>query len=150
MYAYSDVSIQGGTRVNAGVRREFVKKRETTSSSGYERSDAVTSAELGLSQALNAQWQVYGRAARSFRLANFDENASTPNGQPLLPQTSQDRELGLRWASQGAAFNARVFPSGHHPRNPVPGPDPLDQDYCCNRNIDPVRRQGVEVDGSGL
>ncbi len=147
VYAYSDVSIQGGTRVNAGVRREFVKKRETTSSSGYERSDAVTSAELGLSQALNAQWQVYGRAARSFRLANFDENASTPNGQPLLPQTSQDRELGLRWASQGAAFNARVFRQDTTHEILYLDLTPLDQDYCCNRNIDPVRRQGVEVDG---
>lgn len=147
VYAYSDVTVNGGTRVNAGVRREFVNKRETTSWSGYERRDAVTSAEFGVSQAVNDQWQVYGRAARSFRLANFDENASTPNGQPLLPQTSQDRELGLRWAAQGAAFNARVFRQDTTHEILYLDLNPLDRDLCCNRNIDPVRRQGVEVDG---
>ena len=146
-YAFSDVMLASGTRINAGVRRELLRKREASSYSSYDRADAVNAGEFGVSQILSAQWQAYARAAKSFRLANFDENGSTPDGKPLLPQTSQDREVGVRWASGPAAFNARVF--RQNTVNEILYLDftPFDFDYCCNRNLDPVRRQGLELDG---
>ncbi|MGE5451705.1 MAG: TonB-dependent receptor [Acidobacteriota bacterium] len=147
VYLYSDVELASATRVNAGVRREFVTKHQESAFNGYDRHDAVTAGELGVSQAITSQWQIYGRAAKSFRLANFDENASTPSGLPLLPQTSQDRELGVRWTARSASFNARVFRQDTTHEIMYLDLDPLDFVYCCNRNIDPVRRKGLEVDG---
>ena len=145
-YAFSDVMLASGTRINAGVRRELLRKREASSYSSYDRDDAVNAGEFGISHILSAQWQVYARAAKSFRVANFDETSSTPDGKPLLPQTSQDREVGMRWVSGAAAFNARAFRQNTVNEIQYLDITPLVEDFCCNRNLDPVRRQGVELD----
>lgn len=89
---------------------------------------------------------VYVRAAKAFRLANFDENGSTPNGAPLLPQISQDRELGVKWRQGDHSASVRVFRQNTTNEILYLDFDPLDFDWCCNRNIDPVRRQGVELE----
>ncbi|MDO9006447.1 MAG: TonB-dependent receptor [Aquabacterium sp.] len=140
-FAHSDWAFDTLTRLAFGWRTERVNKKQRADSTAYDRRDSLKAAELGVSQELAKDWAVYGRWAQSYRLPNFDENGSTPGGQPLRPQRGRDQELGLRWSAGANAFSARYFRQ-----------DNVDEIMFVpftffNENVDPTRRQGVEVEG---
>lgn len=145
-FAHSDWAFDTLTRLAFGWRAERVNKKERSEFPGYDRRDTLKAAEFGVSQAFAKEWTVYGRLAQSYRLPNFDENSNTPGGQPLLPQRGRDKEVGLRWSAGAQALSARYFRQDNVDEimylQPVPpalfGP---------NANVDPTRRQGVELEG---
>jgi len=90
---------------------------------------------------------VYGRAGRSFRLANVDEFSFTAPGRALQPQTSRDLEAGARWSYAAGRAEVRAYRSslaneiGFDPG--AAGPFGMSG---ANVNFDPTRRQGLELD----
>ena len=145
-YAKDDVTLAGGTRLSVGGRTEHIEKEHSNAPSGI--ADRLKAWELGVSHPLG-DVTVYGRAGRSFRLANVDEFNFTSPGVVLAPQTSRDLEVGARWTQASYKVDARVYRSlltheiGFDPT--VAGPFGLDG---ANVNFDPSRRQGLEVDAS--
>jgi iron complex outermembrane recepter protein len=145
-YAKDDVILAGGTRLSAGARTERIEKSNSNALAPI--SDRPKAWELGLSHPLSAVATVYGRAGRSYRLANVDEFSFTSPGTILKTQTSRDLELGARWAYAMGKAELRLYRSmldneiGFDPNAPGPfGPG-------ANINFDPTRRQGLELDTS--
>lgn len=104
--------------------------------------------EVGLRQALDAQWSVFGRAGRSFRFVNAEEiyefNAAGDNSFQLLrPQRADTYELGAEWGGPRNSLRVVVF------RSDITDEIHLDPFTfgIGNTNLPPSRRQGVEVDG---
>lgn len=151
VYVKNDFSLaSSGTRLSAGLRSEQFAKdhRDTFSGAASAINQRMQAWELGLSHPLGAAWTAYGRAARSFRLANVDEFSFTPVGVSLRPQTSRDIEAGLRWGDAASKLDARIYRSslrdeiGFDPTAPGPfGPG-------ANVNFDPTQRQGFELEAS--
>ena len=84
---------------------------------------------------------------RSFRVANADELVSVKS--PLAPQTSTDKELGLTWKSDKSS--ARLSWFRYDLRNEIQY-NPLGDGIWGpgtggNINLDPTRRQGIELEG---
>lgn len=150
-YVKDDVTLNSGTRVSLGARTERIRK-DNDSFPPASLSGRESAWELGVSQPLGAGWTGYGRAGRSFRLANVDEFNFTAPGAGLRPQTSRDLELGARWAYAGGQFEARLYRStltdeiGFDPN--ALGPSSLFGFNGANINFDPTRRQGLELDWS--
>ncbi len=144
-YLKDDVVLASGTRLSAGVRSGTVDKKHTTAGNLGGRRNAW---ELGVSQPLSAATTAWARAGSSFRFANADEYSWTDPAVALRPQTSRDLEAGLRWASGDFTTETRAYRSlltdeiAYDPTAPAPfgltG---------SNINLDPTRRQGVELDG---
>ena len=136
-----------GTVLSVGARSERINKQNTNALSGV--ADRQNAWELGLLQPLSTEISVYGRAGRSFRLANVDEFGFTSPGVILQPQRSTDVELGARYASGPVKFEARGYRSaltneiGFDPNAFGPFGFP-----GANVNFDPTRRTGIELDGS--
>jgi iron complex outermembrane receptor protein len=145
-YVKDDVTLAGGTRIGAGYRTEKIDKHNSNAVSGL--ADRQHAWEIGLSQPVASGMTLYGRAGRSYRLANVDEFSFTSPSTVLKPQTSRDLELGARWAYASGKVEARLYRSlldneiGFDPNAPGPfGPG-------ANINFDPTRRQGLELDTS--
>ena len=131
-----------GTSINAGVRSQHVEDSAKVHS-GYENSygsnKELRAWQLGVRQALMPQLDGYAKLGQSFRLANADEQAYVST--PLLPQLSHDKELGLSWQHQGQALRAAWF------RYDLNREIHYNQLSSANVNLDPTRRQGVELEG---
>ncbi|WP_035372824.1 TonB-dependent receptor [Pseudoduganella violaceinigra] len=134
-------------RLAAGARRELFDK---------DTVDLPFNPNYSVKQAHNA-WEVQGsmlaapgltawaKAGQSYRVANADDNASTPlQNKPLQTQTSHDAEIGLDYAAGPFKADARVF--RHNLENEIYY-DPTIAPYGTNTNLAPTRRQGVELDG---
>ena len=137
-----------GAALSFGLRHERISKNNTAASAGLDNGQNAW--ELGLLQPLSKEISVYGRAGRSFRLANVDEFSFTSPNVILQPQRSNDVELGSRYASGPVKFEARWYRSaltneiGFDPN----AADPFGGNFGANVNFDPTRRSGVELDGS--
>ena len=91
VYLKDDLTLQGGTVLSAGLRRESALKDAQSFGVGRAE-DRVTAWDAGVVQPIGTQAQVYGRIGKSFRLPNVDEIGGTP----LRTQTSRDIEAGAR------------------------------------------------------
>ncbi len=146
-YAKDDLTLAGGTRLSAGLRTERMSKDASNAATGL--ADRLNAWELGASTPLASGVTVYGRAGRSFRLANVDEFSFTAPGRALRPQTSRDLELGARWSYAGGKADLRAWRStltdeiGFDPG--AAGPFGM---LGANVNFDPTRRQGLELDAT--
>jgi iron complex outermembrane receptor protein len=136
-------------RLAIGVRRELFDK---------DYADAapfalpVPSATQGLkawevqgSYAVLAALTLHAKAGQSYRIANADENAFRPGPNVLEPQTSHDLELGASLGDAARKVSARVFRHNLDHElyfDPTVGPS----GFGANTNLDPTRRQGIEVD----
>jgi len=88
---------------------------------------------------------LYAKAGQSYRVANADENGFTATAKPLLGQTSHDLELGVTVGDVQHKLTARVF---RHKLNNEIFYDPTAGMFGANTNLDPTRRQGIELDAS--
>ncbi len=146
-YVKNDLTLANGTRLSAGARTDRIEKSNSGALSGL--ADRLNAWELGASHPVADSVTLYGRAGRSFRLANVDEFSFTSPGVVLKPQLSRDLELGARWKYGAGQLEARLYRSdiddeiGFDPN--VAGPFGLPG---ANRNLDPTRRQGLELDAS--
>lgn len=144
-YAKDDLTLSTGTRLSLGARTERIEK-----DAGTRLEDDQHAWDFGVSHPFSAALTGYARVGRSFRLANVDEFNFTTPGVDLRPQVSRDLEAGLRWSYADGNVEARLFRSsltdeiGFDP-NAI-GPGSFFGFNGANINLDPTRRQGLEVD----
>jgi len=139
-YARSNLSMPSGWRFDAGWRTErFDQSLETLGSATPVASQPVLSAvEWGVSRVFSPQWSAFARTASSYRVATIDELRYL--SAALLPQEARDWELGLRYADRTNALGLRVFQQDT--RNEIQ----YDNNVFSNINLDPVHREGMELD----
>lgn len=106
-----------------------------------------TSWELGGAKRL-ALGEVFTKVGASFRLPNASEYTCFDGDlcqlTLLRPQTSQDFELGYRWAKDATTASARYF--RHDLRNEIGFIKNPSERFGSNRNFEPTRRDGLEFD----
>jgi len=88
---------------------------------------------------------VHAKAGQSYRIPNADENGYRSSEGLLDVQTSRDLELGVSAGSDARRIAARVF--RHRLKNEIFYDPTLAGGFGANTNLDPTRRQGVEVEG---
>ena len=147
-YAKNDVTVLAtGTRVSFGVRQETLRKDLSTPATVLEGRQQAW--DIGFVQPLQGELAVFGRVGRSFRLANADEFSFTTPNTAIKPQTSQDKEIGLRWSAVATKAELRFYRSDI--TNEI-GFDPgiananAFSGFGANVNFDPTLRQGVELE----
>ncbi len=134
-------------RISAGVRREIFDKDFADplgyATTGYNVVQGLNAWELQASYMPVSAVTVFGKLGQSYRVANADDNALTPqSNKPLAPQQSHDAELGLSYATAMRKITARVF--RHNLTNEIFYDPTLN--FGVNTNLDPTRRQGFELD----
>lgn len=160
-YLQDTIELTGRTRLNAGWRTEQARYRAAdTLDTGAPGFNANTGAapvrdtlnqhawDLGVRHALNARWDVFARAGRSFRFVNADELYETNAAfnaqfQILRPQHARTIEAGSEWRTQAARARVTVFRSDVFDEIHL---DPFTSGVG-NSNFPPLRRQGVELEG---
>lgn len=150
LFADGQIRATDSTYVTLGARRQYASdKLEVISGSGEEsdKGHHLTAWQLGVRQELAGGFGLYGKVGRSFRLPNADEALSVQS--PLAPQTSTDKELGVTWASDSSSARLSWFRydlTNEIQYNPLAdgmwGPG-----TGANTNLDPTRRQGIELEG---
>lgn len=147
LYVRDELTIDSsGTDLSAGYRSEKIDKSELSSLTSLRNTQHAW--ELGVRQTVAKNLSLYGRVGTSFRLGNVDEFSFTVPGKDLLPQTSRDTELGVRYSVQDYKLDARYYRNqlkneiGYDPNAPGPfGPG-------ANVNFDPTHRSGIELNAS--
>lgn len=107
-------------------------------------SQSVNAWDLQGSYDVFAGVKLHAKAGQSYRLPNVDENSFRATTAVLDPQVSHDLELGATFG--GAASNVAVRVFRHKLKNEI-FYDPTANGFGANVNLDPTRRQGVELDG---
>ncbi|WP_136419402.1 TonB-dependent receptor [Herbaspirillum sp. ST 5-3] len=146
IYARDEIQA-GNARIAVGARHETFDKDFADplafGTTAYNTSHSLNAWELQGKYAFSRELDVFAKAGRSYRVANADENGFTPvPNQALEPQTSRDLEVGLTAGNAARKLTARVF--RHQLKNEIFF-NPL---QFSNVNLDPTRRQGVEVEAN--
>jgi iron complex outermembrane receptor protein len=135
-------------RLAAGARHEVFDKNYVDplgmSSKPEHSSQGQNAWDLQASYDFVPGFGMHAKAGQSYRMPNADENSYRSSVGVLKAQTSHDLELG---ATLGDAVNQialRVF--RHQLQNEIFF-DPTINGFGANTNLDPTRRQGVEIDG---
>ncbi len=148
LYALADLSVADATRLVLGARTQ--RTRERLAEQAFPISDRraarnLLGNEAALRQTLGGGWSGFAKYARSFRVANFDDNACffPPCAATLLdPQTSNGMEGGLDWERGGWRLRAAVYEMRLKNEiyfSPLTG---------SNINLSPTRRRGLELEGN--
>ncbi|MEH6436739.1 TonB-dependent receptor family protein [Massilia sp. DD77] len=132
-------------RLAAGVRHEKFDKDyvDPLAFMDESRSQSLNAWSLEGSIDVAPQVSLFAKAGRSYRIPNADENSLRSSVDALRPQTSRDLELGVSAGGKERQVTARLF--RHRLRNEI-FYDPT-IGWGANTNLDPTRRQGVEVEG---
>ncbi len=149
IYARDELRFGGArnARLAVGARHERFNKEEANASlfvPNGEQSANAWSVEGSIDPLAGVT--VHAKAGRSYRLPNADENGFRSTAGLLAPQTSRDLELGVTVGDKARQVSARVF--RHRLRNEIFF-DPTRTNltpFGANTNLDPTRRQGVELD----
>ncbi|OGA17918.1 MAG: hypothetical protein A3I63_04220 [Betaproteobacteria bacterium RIFCSPLOWO2_02_FULL_66_14] len=145
LYAQGSFWVAPATRVAIGARTQRNRDRlEERVFPADERSARRTlqAYELAGRHALGNGWSAFLRAGRSFRTANFDDDACFfPPCAPnlLAPQTADTGELGVEFAR--GAWQARASAYAMRLRNEIYF-SPL---VFANVNLTPTERRGFEL-----
>lgn len=132
-------------RLSFGARHESFDK-DTVDPKGFQADHVKQSRnawELQGSMDVMPQLNLFAKAGSSYRLPNADENGLRPTVAVLKVQSSRDLELGGVFGNAAQSVTARVF--RHQLSNEI-FYDPTANGYGSNVNLDPTRRQGVEID----
>ena len=135
LYALGELRLkQWGTRLEAGLRNDVVRKSKTGVAVQFD--EVQRAWHLGASQALGLGAHAFGRVGQSYRLPNFDEMSTL-----LQTQISRDTEMGLRWAAAQAGAEIRWY------RSALQNEIGYDAGTFSNVNFAPTEHRGVEVEG---
>ncbi len=124
-----------------GARREAFR----LASSGVNQDFSLNAWEVVAAHDLHPGLGLYAKTGRSYRVANVDETAGAVG--TLSPQTSNDYEIGTQLKHNDGKLTLNWF--RHDLRNEIiynptaPTADPMFPG--ANVNLDPTRREGVEV-----
>ncbi|MFC5472529.1 TonB-dependent receptor family protein [Paraherbaspirillum soli] len=140
----------GNARVAAGVRREIFHKdaddTQAFTKIKYKQAQAVNAWDLQGSYGLMPGFDVFAKTGQSYRVANVDDNAQTAvPSQVLQPQISHDLEFGSSIGNANHKLTVKWFQ--HRLHNEIFF-DPTAGAFGSNVNLDPTKRQGVEVEAS--
>ena len=132
-------------RLALGARHERFEKKDNSGFGSPERGEQSQngwSVEGSIDPL--AGITVHAKAGESYRIPNADENGYRSSEGLLDVQTSRDLELGVSAGNEARRISARVF--RHRLTNEI-FYDPTLNGFGANTNLDPTRRQGVEVEG---
>lgn len=141
IYAKDEVRF-GSARLAVGARHEEFDQ-DAQGSGNYDHSFSLNAFDLQGSYEFTPVITVFAKAGRSYRVANVDDNALTPNDAPLAPQRSNDLEAGVKVGDQSRQVTLKVF---RHKLKDEIYYDPLAGTYGANVNLDPTKHQGVEIE----
>jgi iron complex outermembrane receptor protein len=130
-------------RLAAGVRHERFEKDDLHGTLADRRVQSLNAWSLEGSIDVLPQVSLFAKAGRSYRMPNADENTMRSSVGMLEAQTSRDLELGVTAGGVERQVTARLF--RHRLRNEI-FYDPT-IGWGANTNLDPTRRQGLEVEG---
>jgi iron complex outermembrane recepter protein len=154
VFAHTDWTLASATRLSLGTRSErFEKATEDVANAASSAQNLSLSAwEAAVGQTIAPGLDVYVRAAKSYRVANVDENRQLDFTNfppiflpPLKPQTARDLELGAKLNLKTASAALRIFEQ--RTRDEI-AYDPSAPPFGANVNLPPAKRIGVEVEGS--
>ncbi len=132
-------------RLALGARHERFEKEEANASLGVpdgEQSQNGWSLEGSIDPLPGVT--LHAKAGQSYRMPNADENGYRVASALLDAQTSRDLELGASVGSDARRISARVF--RHRLQDEIFFDPTLSGGFGANTNLDPTRRQGVELD----
>ncbi len=146
LYAQTNLWLASATRMVLGARSQRTTQRLSEEVFADDRRTAnhLEAYEAALRQGLGRGWSGYAKVGKSFRVANFDENACffPPCGLTLLePQTARSGELGMEYENRVLTGRAAVYQIDLENEiyfSPLAG---------ANINLSPTRRRGVELEG---
>ena len=145
-YAQTNFWVAQRTRLVLGARTQRIAQRLTEDVFPIDdrrNDDRLEAYEAALRHNFAEGWSVYGKYEKSFRVANFDENACffPPCGPALLkPQTASGADLGVEYESARLRLRAAVYDIQ------------LDNEIyfspltLSNINLSPTERQGLELE----
>jgi iron complex outermembrane recepter protein len=145
----------GKARIAAGVRHERFQQDFSDplsfSLTNYAHNFSLNAWDLMASYDIASATSVFAKAGKSYRVANIDEYTFSPNNAPLQPQRSNDLELGASFGNAGRKLTARVF--RHNLTDEIFYDPTIPNIYSfsgfgANANLDPTRRQGIEIEGT--
>ncbi|ASU39509.1 outer membrane hemin/siderophore receptor protein [Herbaspirillum sp. meg3] len=144
-YVRDELQIAGNTRIALGARHEVFDKKSVIG--GYDKGQGVNAWDAQVSHAVVPSVRIFGKAGQSYRLPTADENGFTAlaTGQILKPQTSHDLEFG---ATLGEADNNATLKWFRHRLKDELFFDPTVGAFGANVNLDPTKRQGIELEAS--
>jgi iron complex outermembrane receptor protein len=140
IYVRDEIKFEGphNARLALGARHETFDKDAQSYSIGQSQNAWELQGSFDAVPLVN----LYAKAGQSYRVANADENGYTATLKPLLGQTSHDLELGVAVGDAARKLTARVF--RHNLNNEIF----FDPTTYKNTNLDPTKRQGIELDAS--
>ena len=148
LYAQANLWAGAVTRLVLGGRAQRNEDRlaETVFPLDERRARrALESWELAARHGFGGGWRGYARYSRSFRVANFDDNACffPPCASRLLePQTARGSELGAEFEREGVRARAALY--AQKLENEIYF-SPL---VFANINLSPTRRRGLELEAA--
>jgi len=103
----------------------------------------LTAWEIAARQRLAGEFFAYGKAGRSFRVPNVNDNYSlfTATVSMLEPQTSDDYEIGIDAQPGPGRYRFALY------RSEIDNEIFFDPIAFANRNLPPTRRSGFEAEG---
>jgi iron complex outermembrane receptor protein len=149
MFASTDWLFPTQTRLVIGYRSENVLKTSqdaTTAPALTALNNKLNARELSANQTIQKGVDIYFRTASSFRMANIDDYTNTNPSTPLRPQTSKDKELGLKIRQDFSHFTARYFLQ--NTVDEIYLDKSLNSGFGYNVNISPTKRSGIELEGA--
>jgi len=153
LYARDEVKI-GNARLAFGARHEIFDKDSANNGVGlYDISQSLNAWDLQGSYLVVPDVNVFAKTGQSYRVANVDENGFTlAANQALKPQISHDLELGATLGNIERKVTVKLFQ--HRLKNEIffdPTVGFCDPVFGCsgaNVNLDPTKRQGLEIEAS--
>ncbi len=145
IYVRDELAINNNARIALGARHEKFDKvasEPSTYASSYSTKQSLNAWDLQASYAIVAPVRVFAKVGQSYRVANVDDNRYVANlGDALKPQLSHDREIGATFGQSDTQLIVRWFQ--HLLTNEIV----YNPNTWVNINLDPTKRQGVEVEG---
>ena len=148
MFATTDWLFSTQTRVVLGYRAENAMKTSqdaTTAPTLTMLANKLNAGEFSMNQSIQKGVDVYVRTAMSYRMANIDDYTNTSPTIPLRPQTSKDKELGIKLKQGVNHFTARYFLQ--NTVDEIYLDKSLNSGFGYNVNIAPTKRNGIELEG---
>jgi iron complex outermembrane receptor protein len=145
LYAQHTMSFATQTTLALGVRGQRVRydvNDAANASASDTRNRTLRAWDISLRQVVAPGVNVYGKLGQSFRLPNVNDNYNLFAATVTLlePQTAHDTEVGVEGTAGPVRYRAAAYRINL--RNEIFF-DPL---TFSNRNLQPTRRQGLELE----
>ena len=148
LYLQDQVEIGKRLGLVLGIRHSWLKNEgffstdPTTFGVADVESPELTSVQAGATYQLDGGFSIFGGYNTGFDVENSFGGAPTVDGDRLQPETSEQFEAGLRYASDRAQVTLSTF---QIKRRDVAGDDPDSPGF--SKNIGSFRVRGLELEG---